>query len=333
MTKKSLVHKGERQVQIIVYLLNHPERNFTVTQILDALNLPHEDRRNVQRDLQELTEQAGNMVTSEGTGAHKTYRLGQAIFNRFQLPDFNELILQFVFLQCVSNIYPGTGELISELVERAIHDLPIAEKEKEMFMFKELSSKVLYMGRTVTIDEDASEKLKTILDAIRTKRQITTVYDGRESSRIPLALVMYQNFIYVACCRRNDPGAVYAIKLNRISKVKKERKGYSVPESTIKKLEKKVTDLDLFDDDDDPVDVLVSFPLASKKFVEDDNFHHSATYMVKKGRLYLSMKVVCGTQLIQWVMRHCVNDIEVIKPASLRDIIHDYAEDMMKRHT
>lgn len=259
------ITKGERKVNLIIYLLNHPDTSFSVTQLMLALNIPQGERRNVQRDLSELASQGNKIVCCEGSGTHKSYKLGMAIFDKFELPDFNEMLLKLVFLKCVTPIYPGTGDLINELLERTIHNLPIAEKEKEREVFKDISSKVLYMGKSVEMDENSSEKLKTILDAIRTRHQIVTTYEGRESERLPLAIVVYQGSVYIACCRHSDNMALYAIKLNRIADVKKSRKVFQAPEATRAKLEKKVANLDLFDEDSEPIDVLVSFPPEQAK--------------------------------------------------------------------
>ena len=43
-----------------------------------------------------------------------------------------------------------------------------------------------------------------------------------------------------------------------------------------------------------------------------------ASFQVKRGKLYVAMKVSYGTQLIQWIMHHSVNDIEVLQPSFLR---------------
>lgn len=324
-------NKSERIVSILLQLIKHPDQQFSVTQLMQGLNLPESQRRNVQRDLNELLDMPGPIVTTEGSGAHKKYSLGIAVFRKFDIPDFNELILKFVFMQSVSHIYPGTGDLIEELATRTLSNLPVAQKEKAKAYFKEINSKILYMGKSVEMDDSASEKLKTILDAIRTRRQITTTYDGKTSDRIPLAIVIYQNAVYVACCRRHDPLGVYAIKLNRIAHVVKNKNHFTIETQTWEKLEKKVTDLDLFDDDREPIDVLVAFPLCKRKFIEDDNFHHSAKFTAKKGKLFVSMKVCDGTQLWQWIMRHSVNEIEVLEPHSLKEEIKDIVKSMAKR--
>jgi len=326
--------KSDRIISLLIQMVQHPKTSYSVSQLMAALNLPKDQRRNVERDLKALTDMPGSVVICEGKAPRKTYRLGLVVFNKFDIPDFNELILKFVFLRCVSHIYPGTGDLIEELTQRTFDNLPVAQQEKEKSIFKDISSKVLYMGKTVEMDDTASEKLKVILDAIRTGHMITTTYDqkGKESERLPLAIVVYQSSVYVACRRHGDPLAVYAIKLNRIQDVAKSRKTFTISQETWDKLQKKVSDLDLFDDDDEPIDIRVAFPLSKRKFVEDDDFHHSASFEVKKGKLYMSMRVCNGTQLLMWIMRHSVNDIEILEPDWLRDEIRDQALDLANRH-
>lgn len=230
MTRKSGgfmadTNRGERMVNIFIHLITHSKQKFSVSQLMTVLDIPESDRRNVQRDMQSLVDLPGQYVICEGSGAHKTYSTGLSPLDKLALPNFEEVMLQFAFLQRISGIYPRSASLIDMLIDKIRRNVPIKNREQIDEAYKAISSRVMFMGTPPDVDETADEKLKTILQAIRTHREIETEYEPTWttrtiSKRIPLMIILYQGEIYIGCVRHNNPEEVYAMKLCRIKSVK-----------------------------------------------------------------------------------------------------------------
>ncbi|MCF0223749.1 MAG: WYL domain-containing protein [Fibrobacter sp.] len=152
--------RGERLISLFIQLISNPQKSYTVTQLLSALNLREEDRRNVQRDMRALAEFPGKYVIVEGSGPNKKYKTGFSSMDRLSLPNLDGIMLQFVFLQRIANIYPGTAKLIDNLLDKIRRNLPASNLDKFDEARKDINSRVLFKGTPPGIDEDTDEKLK-----------------------------------------------------------------------------------------------------------------------------------------------------------------------------
>lgn len=329
--------KSERQIQILVHLLNKPKQTFSLTQIMQALSIPERERRNIQRDINDLVGLPGNLVACEGSGSHKVYKTGLNAMHNLELPNFEETLLQFVFLQRIMNIYPGTASLIEELLDRIFHNLSYSRRDKLKEVYDDISSKVLFMGTQPDFDETANGKLNTILKAIRTHHEIHTHYtptwnNASESDRIPLMIVLFQNEIYVGCVRHGDPKAVYAIKLNRIQSVEISPKTFAERSDSLDALRTKVRDLSLFDGGNGTEEVVLTIPKAYRQFIEERPYHRSMEIKEKKDLLWITMNVNVNFQLMQWLLYHTQNNITVVKPKYLRDDLYKFGQSLMEKY-
>ncbi len=67
--------RGERTVQLFAKVISNPGKKFTVTDLMNAFNIPDEERRNVQRDMRFLSEMdGGRYITVENEGRTSVYR-------------------------------------------------------------------------------------------------------------------------------------------------------------------------------------------------------------------------------------------------------------------
>ena len=318
------IQKNERIIQLLVELLKRPKKSFTITELLQAIDLPKTQRRNVQRDMVTLMTLPGNLVVCDGHGTRKTYRTGLNVLDKLTLPNFEDVMLQFVFLQNIANIYPGTADLIEELVDKIQSNLPRLEQDKLKDAYKDIHSRVFFVGGYRKIDDAAGEKLHTILLALRDRHELSTLYktsggETKKGNRIPVGIAMFQGEIYIACVRRNDPRAVYTIKLNRIISVEPTKVLFVENSETRTVLESIVKDFSLFNKEDNCVEKIhLTFPLGKRDFVEDNPFHSSMRIREGKKFLHVTMHVNVTLQLKQWLLFHTENGVTVVKPEHLR---------------
>ena len=163
--------RGERTVQLFAKVIANPNKKFTINDLTEALEIPENEKRNVQRDMRFLSEMdGGRYIQAESVG--RTFYYSSALQNadRLLFPNFENTMLHFVFLRRIANIYPATSEIITQLLERIENSLPTREKKSIQQLGEELNSKILFMGTPPNFEEDASDKIRVILQAIHDHR-------------------------------------------------------------------------------------------------------------------------------------------------------------------
>lgn len=64
--------RGERTVQLFAQMISNPTKKYTIANLMESLNIPDTERRNVQRDMRFLSEMdAGRYIQQESIG--RTY--------------------------------------------------------------------------------------------------------------------------------------------------------------------------------------------------------------------------------------------------------------------
>lgn len=327
--------RGERLISIFIHLIKNPKRSYTVTNLMEIFDIPEKERRNVQRAMQDLVALPGKFVVAEGSRINRTYKSGLSVIDKLALPDFENTLLNFVFLQRIANIYPGSAELIDDLVEKIKENVPASSKDKCQQMYSEMRDMVKFMGRPQDFSEDAAVRMNTILSAIRSHHEIETLYknniEPRDAKYLPLKVVIYQNEIYIAC-KRHSTDDVFAIKFRRILKVKETRISFSVSTQLMEKVNEYIRDVSLFDRDVTPQEVVIEFPKDRQIYVEEKPFHQ--TLKIKdapNGKIIVSMNVCPGYQLKQWILGHS-EYCTVLKPQALRDEMRETARLALERY-
>ena len=330
-------NRGERMVNILIHLITHPKQKFSISQLMTILDISENDRRNMQRDMQSLINLPGQYVICEGSGAHKTYSTGLSVLDKLALPNFEEVMLQFAFLQRISGIYPRSAMLIDMLIEKIRRNVPIKNREQIDEAYKDITTRVMFMGTPPDIDETADEKLRIILQAIRTHREIETDYEPTKkktspSKRIPLMMIVFQGEIYIGCVRHSDPKAVYAIKLCRIKSIKLLKETFVENPISLATLRQKIDNLALFDKSSIPEKVELTFPTDKGQFIRERPYHRSMHVKEKNGLLHVTMNVCINAQLIQWILYNEFNDVTVVSPEYLKDEILRYGENIVRKY-
>lgn len=330
--------KNERVVQLLVELFKRPKSTFSVNDLLRKLELPENERRKVQRDMKTLVDLQSNLVICEGRGPNKRYRTGLDVLDKLAFPDFENVMLQFVFLQNITDIYPGTADLIENLQNEILRNLPRSQQDKLKNVRKEIENKVFFMGMPPRIDDDAGERLHTILEAIRTHHEVITRYkptEGKQNKepRFPVGIVLFQGEIYIACARHRDPRSIYTMKFNRIGSVEWSAKTFNEYFESLEVLKSRVDDFSLFNSQKQGVEkVHLTFPLNKRAYIEERRFHHSMKITERKGLLHVTMKVNISFQLKQWLLFHTENGVEVLEPKHLRDELREIGLGIVEKY-
>ena len=216
--------RGERTVQLFAHLISNPDKSYSISNLMEVLQIPEGERRNVQRDMSFLVSMNnGAYIQTHGKGRSFAYQSAIKTADRLLFPNFENTMLHFVFLQRIANIYPATSELIFALLEKINKTLPASERKALQQVSDALNTKILFMGTPPNFEEDASDKLKTILRAIHDHRKILVEYATPEKVekkvRIPLMIIIYQNEIYIGCESQSNPGKTYVLKFRRIKSI------------------------------------------------------------------------------------------------------------------
>ncbi len=323
--------RGERTVQLFAKVISNPEKKFTINDLMEAFNIPAEERRNVQRDMRFLSEMDGGRYIAVDTVGRTAY-YSSALRNaeRLLFPNFENTMLHFVFLKRIANIYPATSEIITQLLERIEKSLPNREQKSLRHLGEELNTKILFMGTQPNIEEDASEKIRTILQAIHDHRKIDVTYmtedADKQSTRIPLMIIIYEDELYVGCQRQD--GNTYTLKFRRIKNVKLAKEMFVEDPKILDKLRRQVASGAAFMSGQEPKleDVEIEFESRARLYLEENPFNRSMNIgKAKNGKITVKMKAEINQLLFNWVVSFS-NVARVVKPASLQKRLKEYAE-------
>lgn len=323
--------RGERTVQLFVQVISNPTKKYSVGDLMELLNIPDGERRNVQRDMRFLSElDAGRYVQQESVG--RTFYYSSALQNadRLLFPNFENAMLHFVFLRRIANIYPATSEIITQLLERIEKSLPPREKKAIQLLGQELNSKILFMGTPPDFEEDASEKIRVILQAIHDHRKIEVEYinENSWSKRIPLMIIVYQNDIYVGCESESHAGDTYTLKFRRIQNVKLSKETFVENPKTMDKLRRQVMSGAAFMSGQEPKlqDIEIEFESRAKLYLQEKPFNRNMNISKgKNGKIIVKMKAENNQLLFHWILSFS-DAARVIKPASLRRRLSEFAD-------
>ena len=325
--------RGERTVQLFAKVISNPTKKFSISDLMESLEIPDSEKRNVQRDMRFLVEMdAGRYIQAESVG--RTFYYSSALQNadRLLFPNFENTMLHFVFLRRIANIYPATSEIITQLLERIEESLPDREKKSIQKLGKELSSKILFMGTPPDFEEESSEKIRVILQAIHDHRKIEVEYltedSSKKSTRIPLMIIVYQNDIYVGCESAAHAGDTYTLKFRRIKSVKLTKETFIEDPKTTEKLRRQVVSGAAFLSGQEPKleDIEIEFESHAKLYLQENPFNRSMQIgKTKNGKIIVKMKAECNRILFNWVVSFA-DAARVVKPAALKKKLSEYAD-------
>ena len=256
---------------------------------------------------------------------------------RLTIPRHSAMQKDSLFLKRIANIYPATSEIITQLLERIEKSLPDSEQKSLRQLADELNTRILFMGTPPDFEEDASEKIRIILQAIHDHRKIDVTYRDsgdteRQSTRIPLMIIIYEDELYIGC-QRPDCNT-YTLKFRRIKKVKLSKEMFAEDPKVVDKLRRQVTSRAAFMSGQEPKlqDVEIEFQGHARLYLEENPFNRSMQIgKTKDGKFTVKLKAEVNQLLFNWVVSF--SDVaRVIKPVSLRKWLRDYAEYLMENY-
>lgn len=334
MTNKNFT-RGERMVQILLHLFRHPSRRYSTTEIMEALSLSEAERRNVQRDLQSLLDiLPESPIRTDGIFPHLFFQCNWQLAERVVFPEFNNSLLNFMFLKRIAGIYPATKELIDELVLRIQAALPAKDQEILRKLDQDIYSRILFMGTPARHEDDTSKHLSQILVAIQEHRKINTDYlkntEGefiRNRIRVPLLLVIYQSEIYVGCRSESNPEETYFLKLRRLQRVHVLSETYKEDPVFLQKFRDRIRKSGGMFGETMPEaeSIHLKFPYYCKNLLEENPYHPSLRISrPRKGAIDVRLHVEINRSLVQWILGF-YDRVEVISPLSLRKELADFS--------
>lgn len=326
------ITRADRVLQLFALLISNPGRSYSISDLMAALEIPENERRNVQRDMQSLTSANGGTYIRV-SGDRRAYLYQSAIKSADNLlfPNFENTMLHFVFLQRIANMYPAASETVTDLLEKIQKSLPSNEKKAVEQLAQDLNSRILFAGTPPMFEEDSSEKLKVILRAIHERRKILVTYISETGNiprmRIPLMVILYQGEIYIGCESQSHPGETYTLKFRRIQKVELTKETFQDNPKTLEMLRKRVQLGSAIFGPQDPKaeDVEIVFSSHAQHYLEEKPFQRSMKVeKLRDGRLLVTMKALNDELLFRWVLSYA-DSAEVIKPISLRERLHKFS--------
>ncbi len=303
------------------------------------LDIPESDLRNVQRDMQALVNLEGGYIQRIIDSGKAYYQVALERANKLVFPDFGDMVLHFVFLQRIANLYPATASLIEDLTKRITQDLPAKQQDVLKSYSKELNGRILFMGTPPNYDEDVSKNLPTILNAIRKKQKVQITYTdnwGTVSTqpRIPLMVAISHGDIYIGCVSRHHPDKTYALKLQRIESVKLLKETFEEDPKVVESLRKRIRTGALLLGDQNPQEekVVIYFPKYAKNFLKERPYHRSMKMEDAPGdEIRVTMKVEVNELLKQWIMYYG-NIATVEQPKKLKQMILETAKKLVEKY-
>lgn len=326
------ITRADRVIQLFAILISNPSKSYSISDLMEALEIPEKERRNVQRDMNLLTSVNGGTYIRV-IGDQRAFRYQSAIKSADKLlfPNFENTMLHFVFLQRIANMYPAASETVTDLLEKIRKSLPASEKKAVEQLAQDLNSRILFAGTPPMFEEDSSEKIKIILRAIHERRKILVTYISETGNiphiRIPLMVILYQGEIYIGCESQTRPGDTYTLKFRRIQKVELTKETFQDNPKTLEMLRKRVQLGSAIYGPQDPKaeDVEIVFNGSAQHYLEERPFQRSMKMeKLRDGRLLVTMKALNDELLFRWVLSYA-DSAEVIKPISLRERLHKFS--------
>ena len=326
------ITRADRVIQLFAILISNPSKSYSISDLMEALEIPDKERRNVQRDMNLLTSVNGGTYIRV-IGDQRAFRYQSAIKSADKLlfPNFENTMLHFVFLQRIANMYPAASETVTDLLEKIRKSLPASEKKAVEQLAQDLNSRILFAGTPPMFEEDSSEKIKIILRAIHERRKILVTYISETGNiphiRIPLMVILYQGEIYIGCESQTRPGDTYTLKFRRIQKVELTKETFQDNPKTLEMLRKRVQLGSAIYGPQDPKaeDVEIVFNGSAQHYLEERPFQRSMKMeKLRDGHLLVTMKALNDELLFRWVLSYA-DSAEVIKPISLRERLHKFS--------
>ncbi|SIO39495.1 YafY family protein [Fibrobacter sp. UWB11] len=330
--------RGERMVRIFVYLMAHYNNHYSVTDIMQHLDIPASELRSVQRDMQALINIPGDYIERYTEFGKVYYQANVPKADKLVFPEFSDTLLHLVFLKRVANIYPASASLVNNLTTQISGSLPKKSQDTLSQLSSALNNRILFMGSAPGFDEASAKNLYTFLRAICEHRKVQVRYTDNwgnftDKVRIPLMIVMHQGDIYVGCTSQSHAGATYTLKLCRVESVKLTQEQFIEDAKVLEALRARIRAGALLLGEQSPKseEVVILFEKQILNTLKEHPYHQSMHIEERKNDLRVTMKVEVNDLLKQWVMYYG-NIATVKQPEELKRMIRETAKKLVEKY-
>jgi predicted DNA-binding transcriptional regulator YafY len=315
----------QRTLQILWKLSR--ERNVTVNDLYEYMER-RVSKRSIQRALRDLSSSDIPIVSTSGPHNEHHYSLERPFDYLPEVLTADE-VLAAVLLSQFSSMFNGTriGDDIGAVLKKLRNMLP-ANSLLNSSTF-ESGDYAFYHQPGKTALTRYADSLKLMFQAILSSTVCNVHYGEKHYHFHPYALLLHNGAVYVLGTQPKYGNMIY-LAVNRLRKVEHLRQSFKRDESF---------NLREFIGNsfgiwyEQPVNVRMLFSPAVRHSIEHRQWHSSQrVHVLPDNSLLLSMHVGPSLELMAWILRWGEH-VEVLEPASLREMIRNTATAMAEKHS
>lgn len=334
------LRRGERMASLLMHLLSHQTRWYTTGALLESLGLEESERRNVQRDLQDLAGIEGSLITKRGSGTRLEWSANKDRTKGLLLPGAQDDFLNMILLERTAQRVPEMAPHLQGLFDIWRNSLPIDQRRLLDQFDSMLGSRIEFFGTPGELGEERNRHMLVFLKAIAEGRKVEVTYLGnlddapKTSVRVPAMLIVSQGQIYIGCVSQSNPNAEYYLRLSRVQKVKLSPEHVTIASERLNRLRERIkASGGMLGENSPKVEkVRLRFPGYFHNILREQSYHPSARVREVNGQLELVMEVEVNRSLEQWVLGW-KERVEVIQPESLKKTMADFGKELVRRYT
>jgi len=325
---------------LLMHLLSHQARWYTTGSLLESLGLDESERRNVQRDLQDLAGIEGSLITRRGSGTRLEWSANKDRTKGILLPGAQDDFLNMILLERTAQRFPEMAPHLQGVFDIWRNSLPIDQRRLLDQFDSKLGSRIEFFGTPGELGEERNRHMLVFLKAIIEGRKVEVTYLGnldeepKSSLRVPAMLIVNQGHLYIGCVSQSNPNAEYYLRLSRVQKVKLSTERVTIASERLNRLRERIkASGGMLGENSPKVEkVRLRFPGYFHNILQEQSYHPSARIHASNGQLELTMNVEVNRSLEQWVLGW-KERVEVIQPESLKKAMADFGRELVKRYS
>lgn len=334
------LRRGERMASLLMHLLSHQARWYTSSALMESLGLEESERRNVQRDLQDLAGIDGSLITKRGSGTRLEWSANKDRTKGLLLPGAQDDFLNMILLERTSQRFPEMAPHLQGMFDIWRNSLPIDQRRLLDQFDSKLGSRIEFFGTPSELGEERNRHMLVFLKAIVEGRKVEVTYLGnlddapKISLRVPAMLIVNQGQLYIGCISQSNPNAEYYLRLSRVQKVKLSPERVTIASERLNRLRDRIkASGGMLGENSPKVEtVRLRFPGYFHNILREQPYHPSTKICTSDGYLELTMNVEVNRSLEQWVLSW-KERVDVIAPESLKQAMADFGKELVKRYT
>ena len=334
------LRRGERMASLLMHLLSHQTRWYTTGALLESLALDESERRNVQRDLQDLAGIDGSLITRRGSGTRLEWSANKDRTKGILLPGAQDDFLNMILLERTAQRFPEMAPHLQGMFEIWRKTLPVDQRKLLDQFDSKLGSRIEFFGSLGECGEERNRHMLVFLKAIVEGRKVEVTYLGnldeepKTSLRVPAMLIVNQGQIYIGCISQRNPDAEYYLRLSRVQKVKLSTERATIAPERLNRLRERIRSSGGMLGENSPKleKVRLRFPGYFHNILREHPYHPSAKLREANGQLELVMDVEVNRSLEQWVLGW-KERVEVVGPDRLKKAMADFGQELVKRYS